>query len=224
MSTATAPASPPPRPGLRATWGALDHRQRRVAAAALLVLLTLVLPWYSEETVTQNAPGSIVRSGGSVSGLAGMSFIEAALLVVIAGLLALLWGRGSGRRFALPFPDGTLTCAAAGWMGALIVYRLFARPHGTDTATEHTLIGLNWGIFVSLLAVGVLFVAGLDLRRHGRPSPLPGDPGPRSPDRSPAVDPATIVVHEWPSRMRRPVRPSPPDAPDPEPGATDGRP
>lgn len=154
----------------------------------------MVLPWYSEETVTQRGPGSIVRSGGSVSGLAGMSFIEASLLVVLIGVLALLWGRGSGRRFALPFPDGSLICAAAGWMGLLIVYRLFAKPHGVDSAQEHTLIGLNWGIFVSLLAVGVLFAAGFDLRRHGPRNATPGEPAPPPPSRYPDVDPVTMVV------------------------------
>jgi hypothetical protein len=194
VSSPAASAPPTPRPGLRAAWGRLDHRQRRVGAAAALVLVTMVLPWYSEETVTQRGPGSIVRSGGSVSGLAGMSFIEAGLLVVLLGVLALLWGRGTGRRFALPFPDGSLICAAAGWMGLLIVYRLFARPHGVDTAQEHTLIGLNWGIFVSLLAVGVLFAAGFDLRRHGPRNAVPGEPAPAPPSRYPDVDPATMVV------------------------------
>ncbi len=194
MSRTAASAPPTPRPGPRATWARLDHRQRRAGAAAALVLVTMVLPWYSEETVAQRGPGSIVRSGGSVSGLAGMSFIEASLLVVLLGVLALLWGRGSGRRFALPFPDGSLICAAAGWMGLLIVYRLFAKPHGTDSAHTHTLIGLNWGIFVSLLAVGVLFAAGFDLRRHGPRNAAPGEPEPAPPSRYRDVDPATMVV------------------------------
>ncbi|MFA4928775.1 MAG: hypothetical protein WC558_09680, partial [Patulibacter sp.] len=211
MSSTTASAPPPSRPGLRTAWGTLDHRQRRVVAAAALVLLTLALPWYSQETVTQNAPGSIVRSGGSISGLAGMSFIEAGLLVVLAGVLAMLWGRATGRRFALPYADGTLVCAAGAWMGLLIVYRLFARPHGESTAQEHTLIGLNWGIFVSLLAVGVLFAAGFDLRRHGPRNAVPGEPGPVPPDRYPDVDPATMVVgprrDEQPTAVVRSARP-----------------
>jgi hypothetical protein len=207
------PAAPPSsRPGPRAAWSALDHRQRRVAAAAALVLLTLVLPWYSEESVTQRAPGSIVRTGGSLSALAGMSFIEASLLVVLAGVLALLWGRGTGRRFALPYPDGTLVCAAASWMALLIVYRLFARPHGETTAEEVTVVGLSWGIFVSLLAVGVLLAAGLDLRRHGPRNAVPGEPGPVPPERRPDVDPATVVVgprrNEQPTAEARPTQPA----------------
>lgn len=156
--------------------------------------MTLVLPWYSEDTIVQRGPGLSVRGGGSVSGFAGMSFIEASLLVVLLGVLALLWGRGTGRRFALPFPDGTLICAAAGWMGLLIVYRLFALPHGVDSAREQTVVGLNWGIFASMLAVGLLFAAGFDLRRHGARSVVPGDPGPTPPSDVPDVDPATIVV------------------------------
>lgn len=206
-----APAPSPPRPGLRAAWGRLDHRQRRVGAAVLLVLVTMVLPWYSEDTVTQRGPGSIVRSGGGVSAFAGMSFIEASLLVVLLAVLALLWGRGTGRRFALPFPDGSLVCAAAGWMGLLIVYRLFSRPHGADTAQEHTLVGLNWGIFVSLLAVGVLFAAGLDLRRHGPRSAVPGEPGPAPPSPYPDVDPATMVVRPRSDEPATAVVPTPRD-------------
>ncbi|MBF6621855.1 MAG: hypothetical protein ITG02_16705 [Patulibacter sp.] len=215
MSSTTAPAPPPHRPGLRAAWGALDHRQRRVVAAVALVLVTLALPWYSEESVTQRGPGSIVRTGSSLSGLAGMSFIEAGLLVVLAGVLALMWGRGAGRRFVLPYPDGTLVCAAGTWMGLLIVYRLFARPHGESSAQEHTLIGLNWGIFVSLLAVGVLFAAGFDLRRHGPRNPVPGEPGPVPPERYPDVDPATIVVGPRPDEQPTAVVPSSSPSPPP---------
>lgn len=220
MSSTTAPAPPPSRPGLRAAWSTLDHRQHRVVAAAALVLLTLALPWYSQETVARDAPGSFVRSGGSISGLAGMSFIEASLLVVLAGVLAMLWGRGTRRQFTLPYPDGTLVCAAGAWMGLLIVYRLFARPHGEDSAQELTVIGLNWGIFVSLLAVGVLFAAGFDLRRHGPRNAVPGEPGPAPPDRYPDVDPATMVV--GPRRDERetavvPSSPRTPPAPAPRP-------
>lgn len=208
MSSSAAPAPPPPRSGLRAAWSRLDHRQRRVGAASLLVLATMVLPWYSEETATRRGPDSFLRTGGSVSGLAGMSYIEASLLVVLIGVAALLWGRATGRRFALPFPDGTLICAAAGWMGALIVYRLFSRPHGEDSAQELTVIGLNWGIFASLLAVGVLFAAGFDLRRHGPRSAVPGEREPASPSDYPDVDPATIVARPRPAEGETAVVPA----------------
>ncbi len=164
----------------------------------MLVLVTLVLPWYSRETASRGADGAISHSGGSLSGLAGMTFIAASLLVVLVGVFALLWGRGTGRRFALPYGDGALVCAASGWMGALIVYRLFARPSGASSGQEVTLVGLNWGVFVSLIAVGALFAAGLDLRRHGPRNAIPGDPGPPQPDEYPAVDPATMVVRPRP--------------------------
>ncbi len=210
MSSAPAPVPPAPRSGLpaawaglRAAWTGLDVRRRRAAAAVLLVLLSLLLPWYSKGTTTLRGPGALDSSGGSVSGYAGLGFIEASLLVVLVAVLGLLWARGRQKRFALPFDDGTVICAAAGWMGALIVYRFFALPSGSETATERTFFGLSWGIVLSLLAVAVLFVAGWDLRRHGprtvrpgeaEPAPEGGPPAPSVPD----VDPATVVVGRRP--------------------------
>src|SRR5690606_15300290 len=89
-----------------------------------------------------------------------------------------------------------------------------------------TLIGLNWGIFASLVAVGVLFAAGLDLRRHGPRNAVPGPPLTDS-DEYPDVDPATIVVRaqaDEPTTVVRPRAAEPPTvARPPSPPAT-GRP
>lgn len=197
-----------------------------MVAATLVVLAGLLLPWYTTETITQARGGTTVRAGGSMSALGAFSFVEAGVVIVALALLALAWGRGTRRRFSLPFDDGTMVCAAATWIGLLIVYRLFATPDGTSAPQVTTVIGLNWGIFVSLLTVGLLFAAGLDHRRRILDRTEAERRHPQNvPDARPVVDPETIAVvvptaAAEAGRVRavpdRDVRPrAAPDAPDP---------
>ena len=48
------------------------------------------------------------------------------------GVLALLRARALGKRFHLPFGDGTVIAAAGIWAAVLIVVRLFDRPLGQN--------------------------------------------------------------------------------------------
>ena len=64
------------------------------------------------------------------STLGPFSFVEAAQLLVCFALLALLKARADGRRFHLPFGDGTIVMVAGLWSAGLIVVRLFDRPLG----------------------------------------------------------------------------------------------
>jgi hypothetical protein len=120
-----------PRRALRAA-RLLNVEQRLAAAAALLLIVSTFGPF---------------------------SFVEAGELLLAGGVLALLLARAEGKRFHLPFGDGTAIAAAGLWAGALIVARLFDRPLGQN-----------------LLALGcaaVLFLAGARERAKRPPDDLP---------------------------------------------------
>ena len=54
----------------------------------------------------------------AVSTFGPFSFVEAAEILVALGVLALLRARALGKRFHLPFGDGTVIAAAGIWAGA----------------------------------------------------------------------------------------------------------
>jgi hypothetical protein len=68
----------------------------------------------------------------AVSTFGPFSFVEVAEILIALGVLALLRARALGKRFHLPFGDGTVIAGAGAWAGALIVVRLFDRPLGQN--------------------------------------------------------------------------------------------
>jgi hypothetical protein len=83
----------------------LNLEQRGAAAGALLLIL---------------------------SAFGSFSFIEAGLVLLGAGVLALLMARAEGMRFHLPFGDGSVIAGAGIWAGALIVAGLLDRGVGQN--------------------------------------------------------------------------------------------
>jgi hypothetical protein len=81
-----------------------------------------------------------------VSTFGPFSFVEAGEILIAIGVLALLLSRAEGKRFHLPFGDGTVIAAAGIWAGALIVARLFDRP-----------LGLN---LLAMACAALLFLSG----------------------------------------------------------------
>jgi len=110
----------------------LNFEQRVAAAAAVLLILSTFGPF---------------------------SFVEAGELLLAGGVLALLFARAEGRRFHLPFGDGTAIAAAGIWAGALIVARLFDRPLGQN--------------LLALACASVLFFAGARERAKRPADDLP---------------------------------------------------
>jgi hypothetical protein len=137
-----------PRRALRA--GRLLNFEQRVAAVAALLLI--------------------------VSAFGPFSFVEAGELLLAGGVLALLFARAEGKRFHLPFGDGTVIAVAGLWAGALIVARLLERPLGQN--------------LLALACAAVLFLAGAR-ERAKRPA---DDVPPEAPGTTPPI------------RKRRPPR------------------
>jgi hypothetical protein len=110
----------------------------------------------------------------AISTFGPFSFVEAAEILVALGVLALLRARALGKRFHLPFGDGTVIAVAGIWASALILVRLFDRPLGQN-----------------LLALGcaaILIAAGARERATRPPDDIPPE---RSTPPVRRADPAT---------------------------------
>lgn len=170
---------------LRAAVGALDGDQRFAAIAAAALLATMFLPWYEKSVVI---PGTPNFAHDSISAFGAVSFVEAAIFLVSAGVLALVLTRAEGGRYHLPGGDGTVIFAAGLWATALIFYRVFDRP---NVSGEGGTVGIQWGFFIAFVAAGALAFAGQRMRAASRPSPPVREPRPgrRPPARGDDEDP-----------------------------------
>ena len=139
---------------------ALPKEMQQAAGAAGALMLTLFLPWYSA-VFRGNEARSFNRSA-----FGEFSFVEAAVLLVAAGVLYLIWARSQRKGFHLPGGDGTVIMVAGAWASLLLVWRLFDTPESPDAE-----FGLQWGIFVALAVAGLLTAAGARVRAAHRPEP-----------------------------------------------------
>ncbi len=149
---------------LRAAGAALDRDQRYAALAAAGLLLTMFLPWYEKSAVIA---GTQRFANDSISAFGAVSFVEAAIFLVSAGVLVLVLTRAEGGRYHLPGGDGTVIFAAGLWASALIFYRVFDRPNVSGAAGT---VGIQWGFFVAFVAAGALAFAGQRMRTAARPA------------------------------------------------------
>jgi hypothetical protein len=126
----------------------------------------------------------------AISTFGPFSFVELAEILVALGVLALLRARALGKRFHLPFGDGTVIAAAGIWAAVLIVVRLFDRPLGQN--------------LLALLCAAILTLAGVRERAKRPPDDLPPGSEP---------DPAwEEPVPPAPSSGPRPATPTTPPA------------
>lgn len=150
---------------LRGAWSGVDRDQRVAGIASGALLLTMFLPWYEKSVVV---PGSKDFAKDSISAFGAVSFVEAAIFLVAAGVLVLVLARGERRTFHLPGGDGTVIFAAGLWAATLIFYRVFDRPDVDGAAGT---VGIQWGFFTAFVAAGALAYAGQRIRMAGRPEP-----------------------------------------------------
>ncbi len=143
--------------------------------AAVGLFLTLFLPWY-QETVFANGVTTLRSASSSLTGWGAFSFVEAAVLLVSAAVLVLLFFRAEGQAFHVPGGDGGVVTAAGFWTCVLIVWRIFDKQGTTRHGQIAYTSGIEWGIFVALGVAAVLTYAGSQIRRAREPEPpLPGE-------------------------------------------------
>jgi hypothetical protein len=134
-----------------------------IAAAGLA--LSLFLPWYQKSFVPQGQ-SKFVQDNMSAFGV--FTFVEAAILLVAAGVLFLIWARAQGKAFHLPGGDGVVITLAGGWAMLLLIWRVFDRPGDDNASTD---VGIQWGFIVALAAAAALIAAGARVRAAHRPEP-----------------------------------------------------
>jgi hypothetical protein len=161
-------------------WRGLPQERRLAALACVGLFLTLFLPWY-QETVFANGVTSLRSASSSLTGWGAFSFVEAAVLLVAAAVLILLFSRAERQAFHVPGGDGGVITAAGLWTCILIIWRIFDKE-GTSRHDQIAYTsGIEWGIFVALGVAAVLTYAGSQIRLAHEPEPpLPGEDGPAS--------------------------------------------
>ena len=157
-------------------WRALPHERRLAAYAAVGLFLTLFLPWYQETVIAPGKATHLQSASATLTGWGAFSFVEAAVLLVAAGVLTLLFQRAEGRAFHLPGGDGSVITAAGLWTCVLIVWRIFDKQDTSSHNQFATTSGIEWGIFIALAVAAFLAYAGSRIRAAHRPEPpLPGE-------------------------------------------------
>lgn len=189
-------------------WGALAPEQRIATVAALALLVTMFLPWYDLQSLDRKTD---VINSHSISAFGDVSFVEAAVFLVAAGVIALMLARAERRDFHMPGSDGAVVMAAGAWAALLIFYRVFSRPDGHGYP-----VGIEWGFFLAFVAAGALGYAGWRMRATNTPEmPLMRTRGSRR--HTPSEEDVTAGIPSPRHAERaRPIaaRPSPPQAED----------
>lgn len=140
----------------------LSNWQRRAGGAAIGLLFCLILPWYRSSFPVPKQP----IQHDNMNALEAFSWVEAAVLVIAASVLYLLYARSQRRGFHLPGGDGWAVTLAGGWTLFLLVWRLFDRP-----GVEQGSVGVQWGLFVTMLVAGGLLYVGQAMRAEGKAEP-----------------------------------------------------
>ncbi|MGH2890449.1 MAG: hypothetical protein ACRDNJ_12570, partial [Solirubrobacteraceae bacterium] len=150
-------------------WRVLPPERRLAAVAALGLFLTLFLNWYQETVIASGGTATSAADGApaalrsltvSLTGWQAFSFVEAAVLLVAAAVLTLLFARADGRAFHVPGGDGGVITAAGVWTCVLVVWRIFDKEGTTGHGQYATTSGIEWGIFVALAFAALLAYAG----------------------------------------------------------------
>jgi hypothetical protein len=194
---------------LTRAWGALAPEQRIAAIAAAALLVTMFFPWYELQSLNRKT-GSI--NSHSISAFGDVSFVEAAVFLVAAGVIALLFARAERKDFHMPGSDGAIVMLGGGWATLLIFFRVFSRPAGHGYP-----VGIQWGFFLAFVAAGALTYAGWRMRATSTPEP-PFVRGSARTRRSPPEEDITVVAPS-PQRPER-ARPIPARSPQAAPGSS----
>lgn len=205
-------------PRLRSAWETLYSEQKLAIAAAIGLLLSMLLPWYQQEAFVTRPGQAPTELSDSFNAFQSWGFVEASILLVALGVIALCAARADRRAFHLPGGDGIVLMAAGVWVMFLIFYRQLDRPSGNDSGVLRPIgspswgeVGVDWGIFVAFLLGVVLVYAGWQMHAHDRPEPLLDGDDPHSP--TVEGDPNSVVSAVPPGTPQ--AAPEPPASPAP---------
>ena len=152
-------------PSLQKKVASLPPEHRMAAVAALVLVLSMGLPWYQRTADPGSGSG---LASQSLNAFGVFTFVEAAILLVACGVLFLLWARMQGKAFHLPGGDGLVIMLAGGWAALLLIWRVFDRP---GDELRGVVVGVQWGFIVALGAAAALVAAGARVRAAHRPEP-----------------------------------------------------
>ncbi len=166
-------------PRLRGAWETLYGEQKLAIAAAVGLLISMLLPWYQQDGFVARPGQAPTELSDSFNAFQSWGFVEASVLLVALGVIALCAARADRRAFHLPGGDGIVLMAAGAWVMFLIFYRQLDRPSGNDSGVLRPIgspswgeVGVDWGIFVAFLLGAMIVFAGWRMRAHHRPEPL----------------------------------------------------
>ena len=172
--------------------GALDANQRLAGVAAIALIVSMALPWFTQTGIEriqtlQFPPTAPTTRAVSVtlSGFQSFKWIEAALLLVACAVLVMVAARAEGKAFHLSGGDGVTIAAAGGWCLFLLFWRsVINKPVHPGLET-----GVEWGLLVAFASAAALLLAGIRIRAVGSVEPP-------MPDEL-ASGPATIAVDPY---------------------------
>ena len=158
----------------------------------------MLLPWYQQTGFVTRPDGTSTELSASLNAFQSWGFVEASILLVAIGVIALCAARADLRAFHLPGGDGIVLMAAGAWVMFLIFYRQIDRPTGNDSGVlrpvgspSWSAVGVDWGIFVAFLLGAVIVYAGWRMHAHHRPEPLLDGDDPHTP--TVEGDPTSVV-------------------------------
>jgi hypothetical protein len=129
----------------------LSPAERIVAAGAIAVVASLVLPWY----------GIPFSRGLSVTGLDSFGWVNAAQLVTVGAVVVLIAREAAGLRLARPLHAAELVMAGGVWAGLLTAYLMVDRP---DELGDIGSVNLRFGIFIALGGCLTIVFGGMRMR------------------------------------------------------------
>jgi hypothetical protein len=154
-------------------WKALSRERRTAAIAAAVLWVTLFLPWYQASVVSRSSKTrGAIPVGESLSGWAAFSAVEALIVILSLGIVLLLFLRAEGRVAHAPGRDGWTITVAGAISVFLVILGLFNAPSPASRGQYVLSTGLEWGIFLALLAAIALTWAGGRIRRSVADDPF----------------------------------------------------
>jgi hypothetical protein len=129
----------------------LSPAERIVAAGAIAVVASLLLPWY----------GIPFSRGLSITGFDNFGWVNAAILVTVGAVVVLVAREAAGLRLARPLRAAELVMAGGLWAALLTAYLMIDRP---DELGDVGSVDLRFGIYVALGGCLTIIVGGMRMR------------------------------------------------------------